>query len=59
MDSGTPYNPLDNNEPDITLDAKDRPIGGLGIFLVKKNMDSVEYEYKDNKNILTMTKKIQ
>lgn len=59
MDSGTPYNPLDNNEPDITLDAKDRPIGGLGIFLVKKNMDSVEYEYKDNKNILTMTKKLQ
>jgi sigma-B regulation protein RsbU (phosphoserine phosphatase) len=59
IDSGTPYNPLENNEPDITLDAKDRPIGGLGIFLVKKNMDSVEYEYKDNKNILTMTKKLK
>ena len=58
IDSGIKYNPLENDEPDITLDATDRPIGGLGVFLVKKNMDSVEYEYKNNQNILTMSKKI-
>ncbi len=53
-DSGTPYNPLEKQDPDITLSAKERPLGGLGIFLVKNTMDLVEYEFKDNKNILTM-----
>ncbi len=58
IDSGTPYNPLEKADPDITLSAEERQIGGLGIFLVKKNMDSVSYEYKDGKNIFTMTKNI-
>lgn len=58
VDSGIPYNPLDKDDPDVTLSAEEREIGGLGIFLVKKSMDTMEYEYKDNKNILTITKKI-
>lgn len=58
IDSGIPYNPLDKDDPDVTLSAEEREIGGLGIFLVKKSMDAMEYEYKDNKNILTITKKI-
>ena len=44
-DSGVPFNPLEKADPDITLKAEDRQIGGLGIFLTKKFMDSVEYEY--------------
>ena len=43
-------------DPDITLSAEDRPIGGLGIFMVKKSMDEVSYEYKDGKNRLTIKK---
>lgn len=57
-DEGIKYNPLEKSDPDITLSADERQIGGLGIFLVKKVMDEVFYEYKDNKNILTMSKKI-
>ena len=57
-DSGIPYDPLKKKDPDVTLSAKDRQIGGLGIFLVKKNMDSVSYRYEDGKNVLTMTKQI-
>ena len=57
-DNGIPFNPLDKEEPDITLKAEDRPIGGLGIYLVKKMMDNVEYVYKDNKNILIIEKRI-
>ena len=57
-DSGKPYNPLEKPDPDITLSAEEREIGGLGVFLTKKNMDTVSYEYKDGKNILTMKKKI-
>ncbi len=53
-DNGNPYNPLENDEPDITLSAEERDIGGLGIFMVKKSMTSMEYEYKDGKNILTL-----
>lgn len=56
-DSGIPYNPLEKDDPDITLSAEEREIGGYGIFLVKKIMDEVLYEYKDNKNILTIKKK--
>lgn len=56
VDSGTPYDPLKNDDPDITLSADDRPIGGLGIFMVKKSMDDVSYEYKDGKNRLTIIK---
>ena len=55
-DQGTPYDPLKNEDPDITLSADERPIGGLGIFMVKKSMDEVSYEYKDGKNRLTISK---
>ena len=57
-DEGIPYDPLKNEDPDITLSADDRPIGGLGIFMVKKSMDEVSYEYKDGKNRLTIKKNI-
>ena len=59
IDSGIKYNPLEKADPDNTLSASERQIGGLGIFLVKKNMDDVLYEYKDNQNILTLVKKIK
>lgn len=55
-DSGKPYNPLEKDDPDITLAAEDREVGGLGIFMVKNMMDDIAYEYKDGQNILTMTK---
>ena len=55
-DSGTPYDPLAKADPDTTLTADERDIGGLGVFMVKKMMDSVEYRYEDNKNILTIGK---
>jgi sigma-B regulation protein RsbU (phosphoserine phosphatase) len=57
-DQGVPFDPLKKPDPDITLSADDREIGGLGIFITKKTMDSVEYVYENGKNILTMTKKI-
>ena len=58
IDSGTPYNPLAKPDPDVTLSAEERGIGGLGIYIVKKSMDNVSYEYKDGCNILKFTKKI-
>ena len=58
FDTGTPYDPLAKADPDITLSAEDRQIGGLGIFLVKKNMDAVSYRRENGKNILTMKKRI-
>ncbi len=58
IDSGIPYNPLDKEEPDLTLSAEDRKIGGLGIYMVKKSMDRVMYEYKEGKNHLTIIKQI-
>jgi anti-sigma regulatory factor (Ser/Thr protein kinase) len=58
MDSGTPYDPLAKEDPDITLSAEERGIGGLGIFMVKKSMDDVQYKYEDGKNILTLVKKV-
>ena len=57
-DSGKPFNPLERPDPDITLSAEERDIGGLGIFLTKKFMDSVAYEYKDGKNCLRFRKRI-
>jgi anti-sigma regulatory factor (Ser/Thr protein kinase) len=57
-DKGTPFDPLKKPDPDITLSAEERDIGGLGIFITKKTMDSVEYVYENGKNILTMIKKI-
>lgn len=56
MDHGVPFNPLKKPDPDTTLSAEDRQIGGLGIFMVKKTMDAVKYEYRDGKNILTIQK---
>lgn len=55
-DSGKPYNPLEREDPDITLSAEQRGIGGLGIYMVKKSMNKVSYEYKDGKNCLTIAK---
>ena len=56
VDSGTPFDPLKEPDPDITLSASERQIGGLGIFLVKETMDDMFYEYKDGKNQLTLVK---
>lgn len=53
-DDGIPYNPLEAEEPDITLSAEERKIGGLGIFMVKKMTESMEYTYEDEKNILKL-----
>ena len=57
-DSGVPFDPLKKPDPDITLSADERDIGGLGIFITKKTMDTVEYAYENGKNILTMIKEI-
>ena len=57
-DNGHPYDPTAKEDPDTTLAADEREIGGLGIFMVKKTMDEVTYEYKDGLNILTLVKKI-
>lgn len=57
IDSGTPFDPLAKEDPDVTLSVEDRRIGGLGIFMVKKTMDDVSYEFKDGKNMLTIVKK--
>ena len=56
IDSGKPYNPLEQETPDTTLSIEERDVGGLGIFLVKKNVDEIAYEYTDGKNILRMKK---
>ena len=56
LDHGKPYDPLAREDPDVTLPAEKRRIGGLGIFLVKKSMDEINYEYKNGHNILTMKK---
>ena len=57
-DEGIPFDPLKKNDPDITLSAEERGIGGLGIYMVKKTMDEVAYEYRDGRNILTIKKVI-
>lgn len=56
IDEGKKYNPLEKPDPDITLSAEEREIGGLGIFMVKKSMDSMRYDYIDGKNVLTVLK---
>ena len=58
IDGGVQFDPLQKADPDITLSAEDRQIGGLGIFITKKTMDKVTYAYQEGKNILTMIKKI-
>lgn len=56
IDRGVPYDPLAKADPDVTLSAEQRAIGGLGIFLVKKSMDDIRYEYVNGSNILTIEK---
>ena len=58
IDGGIPFDPLAKEDPDVTLSAADRPVGGLGVFMVKQSMDDVKYEYKDGANILTLTKSL-
>lgn len=55
-DGGMPYNPLERQDPDIAASLEERELGGLGIFMVKKIMDSVEYKHDGNKNILSIKK---
>jgi anti-sigma regulatory factor (Ser/Thr protein kinase) len=55
-DKGKAYNPLLKDDPDITADAEEREVGGLGIFMVKNIMDAVEYRHEDGKNILLIKK---
>ena len=57
-DSGIPFDPTQQDEPDITKSVEERPIGGLGIFLVRQIMDDIHYKRKNNKNILTLIKKL-
>ncbi|HBI61026.1 MAG TPA: ATP-binding protein [Lachnospiraceae bacterium] len=57
IDNGVPYNPLAKADPDITLSAEQREIGGLGIYMVKKTMDDISYEYRAGQNILRIKKK--
>ena len=59
IDNGRPYDPLSNGDPDVSLSAEEREVGGLGIFLVRKMMDEVTYEYKDGKNILRVRQVIK
>ena len=56
VDQGVPYDPLAKADPDVSLSAEERQIGGLGIFMVKKTMDDVQYRYENGKNILTLKK---
>mgnify|MGYP006336313541 FL=1 len=58
LDGGVPYDPLMAADPDVTQSAQERQLGGLGIYMVKKSMDAITYEYKDGKNILTIKKKL-
>lgn len=58
IDNGIQYDPLAKEDPDITLSAEEREIGGLGIYMVKKSMDEIAYEYKDGQNIVTIKKNL-
>ena len=58
LDHGVPYDPLAKDDPDVTLSAEEREIGGLGIFMTKQIMDDVTYEYKNGQNILTLKKNL-
>ena len=58
IDSGVPYDPLQKPDPDVTLSADEREIGGLGIYMAKKATDKMEYRRENNQNILTIYKKI-
>ena len=56
IDEGTPYDPLSRENPDTSLSAEERQIGGLGIYMVRKSMDEISYEYREGKNILKIKK---
>lgn len=58
IDWGIPFNPIEKENPDINLPLEERTIGGLGIFMVKNIMDEIKYDYSENKNILSMKKKL-
>lgn len=58
VDSGTPYNPLEKEEPNTKLSTEERKVGGLGIYMAKKIMDSMEYHHEDGKNTLIIIKQI-
>ena len=59
LDHGRPYNPLENTDPDISLSADEREIGGLGIFMVKNIMDDISYRFENGNNILTINQKLK
>lgn len=59
IDRGIPYNPVAKPDPDVTLSAAERKIGGLGIYMVKKSMDTMTYERLDGQNVLTITKTVK
>ena len=58
MDTGIAFDPTMKEDADTTLSAEERPIGGLGIFLVRQLMDVIDYKRQDNKNVLTLRKKM-
>ena len=57
-DAGMPFNPLEKEDPDITLSADERPVGGLGIYICKNMMDSIDYRYEDGNNVLVLKKRV-
>ena len=59
IDSGKPFDPLDRDDPDVTLSAEDRDIGGLGVLMVKKSMDELDYKYENSCNILRIKKNFE
>lgn len=59
IDSGKKYDPLSKEDPDVSLSANEREVGGLGIFMVKKMTDGINYEYRDGKNVLTVKKRLR
>lgn len=58
IDQGVPYDPLSRADPDVTLPAEKRELGGLGIYIVKQNMSEITYEYKNGRNILKIRKEL-
>lgn len=58
IDNGVPYDPLKKEDPNVTLSADEREAKGLGIYIVKKSMDEITYEYKEGQNILKIKKQL-
>ena len=58
IDSGRPFDPRTAKDPDVSLSLKKRPVGGLGIYMMKRSVDEIRYEYKDGQNILTIQKSL-